>query len=237
MKPFSISKVYLNEHDERVIDINPLPEKYCNFDCIFCPLGKTQVKTDESHEFEETGTFLEKLEEALTKNSVDMVFIDPDGELFCQSRISEIVDLIKGHDVKIRIISNGYLFNRIDPQAVLNRCDEVIGEVAVTTEEEFQKMQRPLPGYTLESLVSNMSAFNRQYQGKFILDITILKNYSDSAGDIETFRKFIDQIKPDEIYVHTPEKPHLRSAFGIDETRLREISARLERAIKGNKSG
>ncbi len=237
MKPFSISKVYLNEHDERVIDINPLPEKYCNFDCVFCPLGRTRVKTDEPHDLEETGTFLEKLEEALTKKSVDMVFINPDGELFCQSRISEIVDLIKGNGVKIRIISNGYLFKRIDFQAVLNRCDEVIGEVAVTTEEKFQKIQRPLPGYTLKSLVSNMAAFNMQYEGKFILDITILRNYSDSAGDIETFRKFIDQINPDEIYVHTPEKPHLRSAFGIDETKLREISARLERAIKGNKSG
>lgn len=227
MKPFSIGKIYFNEINERVIDINPLPGKYCTFDCIFCPLGPTKFKTDRPHNFNETGTFLDTLENVLKKETLDVVFIDPDGELLAQERISEIVSLIKKHNIKVKIISNGYLFNRGEYKTILNHCDEVIGELAVTNEDDFQKIQRPLKGYTLEDHVSNLIRFNRQYQGKFILDITILRNYSDSHEDIEKFKEFIKGIKPDEIYVHTPTREKFKKAFAVDEARLQDIKTQL----------
>lgn len=231
MDPFSISEIYLNEHNERVIHINPLPENCCTFDCVFCPLGKTKVKTDEPLDFNETEDFLTRLEDVLKNKDMDLVFIDPDGDMFAQGRVSEIVQMIKEHDLKVRIISNGYLFNRVENRPVLNMCDEVIGELAVTKEEDFQKLQRPLPGYTLEELVSNMAKFNSQYQGQFILDITILKDYSDSDADIERFKKFIRQIRPDELDVHTPTKEPLGSAFGIDSAMLQEITDQLNMVV------
>ncbi len=227
MKPFSIGKIYLNEIKERVIDINPLPGKYCTFDCIFCPLGPTKFKTDIPHNFTETGAFLDTLDNVLKQETIDVVFINPDGELLAQERISEVVSLIKKHNIKVKIISNGYLFNRDEYETTLNHCDEVTGELAVTNEDYFQKIQRPLKGYTLEDHVSNLTRFNRQYQGKFILDITILRNYSDSHKDIEKFEEFIKGIKPDEIYVHTPSKEKFKKAFAIDEARLQEIKKQL----------
>ncbi len=227
MKPFSIGKIYFNEINERVIDINPLPGKYCTFDCIFCPLGPTKFKTDIPHNFHETGAFLKTLDNFLKQETIDVVFINPDGELLVQERILEVVSLIKKHNIKVKIISNGYLFNRSEYQIILNNCDEVIGEVAVTREKDFQKIHRPLQGYTLKDHVFNMASFNRQYHGKFILDITILRNYSDSHEDIEKFEEFIKGIKPDEIYVHTPSKEKFKKIFAVDETRLQEIKTQL----------
>ncbi len=227
MEPFSIGKVYLNEINERIIDINPLPEKYCTFDCIFCPLGPTKFKTEIPHNFNETGAFLDALENVLKQETIDTVFINPDGELFAQERISEVVSLIRKHNVKVKIISNGYLFNRSEYQIILNNCDEVIGEVVVTSEKDFQKIHRPIQGYTLKDHVLNMASFNRQYHGKFILDITILKNYSDKPDDIQTFQEFIKHIRPDEIYVHTPSKEKFKKTFAVDEARLKEIKKEL----------
>jgi len=232
MKPFSISEIYLNKDNERVIDINPLPENYCTFDCVFCPLGRTKVKTANPRDFKETDTFMEKLGKVLDHEDIDLVFINPDGELFAQERIAEIIQLIKSYGSKVRIISNGYLFNREEYIPVLISCDEVIGELAVTTEDNFQKLQRPLPGYTLEDLVLNMTAFNGQYQSKFILDITILKGHSDSDEDVERFQEFIRQIRPDELNVHSPTKGPLASAFGINSARLQEITDQLNMVIE-----
>lgn len=231
MKPFSISEIYSNDHSERIIDINPLPENYCTFDCVFCPLGRTMKKTDKPHNFTETETFLDKLNKALTNKDIDLVFINPDGEIFTQSRISEIVHLIRNHHVKVRVISNGYLFNKEEYRHLLDSCDEVIGELAVTNEEDFQKLQRPLPGYTFENLLSNMSSFNSQYQGKFILDITILRNYSDTNEAVGRFQEFIQRIQPDKIFVHTPGKGKLKSAFGINHAKLQEIRTLLNVAV------
>ena len=39
---------------------------------------------------------------------------------------------------------------------IANRCDEVMGEIKVITEEHFQKIQRPIQGYTLDEYISRM---------------------------------------------------------------------------------
>jgi len=158
MKLFSIGKVYLNENKEKekVVDINPLPENYCSFDCVFCSLGRTKVKTDKSFDFKEIEGLLHRLEEILKKENIDIVFINPDGDILAQSKILDVIKLIKKYNVKVKTISNGYLFNRHEYKNILNNCDEIIGELAVTNEEHFQKIQRPLKGYTLEKYISNM---------------------------------------------------------------------------------
>ena len=46
MSFFTYKDVYFEE-GVKVLEVNLLPEKYCNFDCIFCPIGRSQNKIDE----------------------------------------------------------------------------------------------------------------------------------------------------------------------------------------------
>ena len=41
MGEFSFKNIYL-ENNRKVLEVNILPEKHCNFDCIFCPLGRAK---------------------------------------------------------------------------------------------------------------------------------------------------------------------------------------------------
>ena len=45
MGGFSYKDIYI-EDGKRVLEVNILPEKHCNFDCIFCPIGRSQNKVD-----------------------------------------------------------------------------------------------------------------------------------------------------------------------------------------------
>ena len=45
MDNFTYKEVYI-EDGKRVLEINVLPEKYCNFDCIFCPIGRSKNKIE-----------------------------------------------------------------------------------------------------------------------------------------------------------------------------------------------
>ena len=36
---FSYKDIYV-EDGKKVLEMNILPEKYCNFDCVFCPIGR-----------------------------------------------------------------------------------------------------------------------------------------------------------------------------------------------------
>ncbi|MPM49406.1 hypothetical protein SDC9_96135 [bioreactor metagenome] len=42
MNNFTYKDVYI-EDEKRVLEINILPEKCCNFDCIFCLIGRAKV--------------------------------------------------------------------------------------------------------------------------------------------------------------------------------------------------
>ena len=231
MKPFSISSVYLGVKGTRCIDINPLPENYCSFDCVFCPLGRTKVKTDESFNFEKTKGFLAELEEVLKKEKVEYVFINPDGEALANEEILGVIRLIKANNAIVKLLCNGYLMTREEYRGILNECDEVVGELAVTTEEKFQKVQRPLEGYTLKKYISNMEDFKKQYPGRFILDITLLKNISDSDEDVERFERYIEMINPHELFIETPSGSSKKS-LRVSEERINEISRRLFKIIQ-----
>lgn len=227
MEAFSIGKVYIDEQGLKVIDINPLPKNLCSFDCVFCPLGRTALKTDERFYFEETKEFIDRLSKFLDNNEVDMVFLNPDGEAMANEELIDVIKLIKDRNKNVKILTNGYLLNRPENTEVLELCDEVIGEVMVTTESDFQKIQRPMDGFTLEEYIQNMVDFKRWFQGKFILDITLLKRYSDSDEAVEKLKEYIKRIQPDEVMLETPSREKFKEAFGLDEEKFNYIKRAL----------
>lgn len=222
MDGFSISNIYVKE-GKRMVNINPMPENYCSFDCVFCPLGRTSVKTEKTFLFHETKEFINRLKEFLNNKVIDIVFINPDGEALANGELIDIIRLIKERNIKVRLLSNGYLLNRIEFKETLSLCDEIVGELSVTNEKDFQRLNRPIEGYTLKEYVNNMVLFRKSFSGKFILDITIIKNYSDSDESMEIFKEMIHEISPNYVYFETPDEDRFKGAFKVSSKRLKEI--------------
>lgn len=49
------------EYGIRVLEVNIPPEKHCNFDCIFCPIGRSKNKIDTQKSFDEMDSSLREL--------------------------------------------------------------------------------------------------------------------------------------------------------------------------------
>lgn len=139
------------------------------------------------------------------------------------NRIGEIIAFIKGKGVPVRLLSNGYLLGRREFMQIANQCDEVIGEIKVITEEHYQKVLRPLKGYTFQEHISNMKEFKDQYQGKFILAITIIKGYNDSEEAVQKIKHLIAEIAPDQVIVERMEDEPFKKKLGISDERFEEI--------------
>lgn len=227
MDSFSISNVYLNK-GKKTIDINPLPYKYCSFDCVFCPFGRTKVKTNDAKIIYETDKFIKNLELILKQKEIDIVFINPNGEALANYELKNIINIIKSYNIEVNLLTNGYILNDEKYRYTLKLCDKVIGELAVTNEEDFKKIQRPLDGYTLQIYIDNMTEFNKWFKGKFLIAITILKGYSDSEDDIDFFKRVIKKINPDDIILETPTRKKFKQAFGVDREKLKIIEQRLK---------
>lgn len=226
MAGFSYKEIYI-EDGKRVLEVNILPEKYCNFDCIFCPIGRSYNKVDTQQSFEEMNDSLRELEGMIENNKIELAFINSKGEALVNSQVSDIIDLIKSKGVPVRLLSNGYLLGRDEYIQIANKCDEVIGEIKAISEEDFQKIQRPIEGYTLEEYISNMILFNKQYKGKFILEVTIIKGYNDTDESVNKIKNIIKELSPDKIIVERMNDEKFKKKLGISDERFDEISKAL----------
>ena len=223
MGGFSYKDIYI-EDGQSVLEMNILPEKYCNFDCIFCPIGRSYNKVDTEQSFEGIEDSLRELAGKLENNKVDLVFINSKGEALVNERIEDVIGLIKSKGLPVRLLSNGYLLGKNEYLKIANMCEEVIGEIKVISEADFQKLQRPIDGYTLEEHISNMINFNKQYKGKFILEVTILKDYNDTEESIQKIKNTIEKISPDRLIIERMNDERFKPKFGISDERLNEIS-------------
>ena len=223
---FSYKDLYI-EDGRKVLEVNILPEKYCNFDCVFCPIGRSQHKTDVQRSFPGTDNSIVELENNINALNPDLIFINSKGEALLNDRIDDIIDLIKANGKAVRLFTNGYLLGRSEYMKIANRCDEVVGEIKVLSEEDFQRLQRPIKGYTLAEYISNMASFRRQYAGRFIFEITIIKGCSDGPGSIEKLKDIIREISPDKIIVAKINDKRFEKKFSITDERLEEISRAL----------
>ncbi|MBE6091021.1 MAG: radical SAM protein [Clostridium beijerinckii] len=222
MSSFSYKDIYI-EDGKRVLEVNILPEKHCNFDCIFCPIGRSQNKVDTQKSFDEMDNSLKELKSMIENANAELIFINSKGEALVNDKIGYIIDLIKDKGLPVRLLSNGYLLGRDEYIEIANRCDEVIGEIKTITEEDFQKIQRPIEGYTLNEYISNMVSFNKQYNGKFIFEVTIIKGYNDDEESIQKMKKIIKEISPDKIIVERMEDERFKKKLGITDERFEEI--------------
>ncbi|MBD5637808.1 radical SAM protein [Clostridium botulinum] len=226
MGGFSYKDIYI-EDGIRVLEVNILPEKYCNFDCIFCPIGRSQNKVDTQKSFDKIDSSLIELESMIENTKAELIFINSKGEALVNDKIGDIVDLIKVKGLSVRLLSNGYLLGRDEYIKIANKCDEIVGEIKVITEEDFQKIQRPIEGYTLVEYISNMASFNKQYKGKFIFEITIIKGYNDDEESIKKIKNIIKEISPNKIIIARIEDERFKKKLGITDERFEEISNSL----------
>ena len=226
MNNFTYKDVYIEEV-KKVLEVNILPEKHCNFDCIFCPIGRSKNKVDTQKSFDEIDISLAELNKKIDETKAELVFINSKGEAFINDKILDIIDFIKNKGVSVRLLSNGYLLGREEFIKIANKCDEIVGEIKVITEEDFQKIQRPIDGYTLEKYINNMISFNKQYKGRFIFEVTIIKGYNDDEESIKKLKEVIKQISPDKIIVARMDDDIFKKKLGISDEKFREISQEL----------
>lgn len=226
MNGFNYKDIYI-EDGRRVLEINILPEKHCNFDCIFCPIGRSYNKIDTQKSFDKMESSLIELEKMIDSTKAELIFINSKGEALVNDKISDIIDFIKAKGIPVRLLSNGYLLGKDEYIEIANKCDEVIGELKVITEEDFQKVQRPIEGYTLLQYISNMIKFNEQYEGDFIFEITIIKGYNDDEESIQKIKNIIKKIHPKKIIIARMEDEKFKKKLGISDERFEEISNML----------
>ncbi|HOO64254.1 MAG TPA: radical SAM protein [Synergistaceae bacterium] len=210
-----IKKIFSDEENRKVMEINLLPSKCCNFNCVFCPIEEKGTQTDRACSFEGTRNFLSSLEERMDAEKPRVLFINSMGEALFNDQIEKVISLAKSRDIEVSLYSNGYALGNPEYARIAGICEEVAGEIKAAKEETFQKFQRPLEGYSLDAYWEGMTAFRKEYKGRFVAYVSLYKGVNDDPESLEQIRGLLEKLHPSSIKVDTPEDERFGKLFGL----------------------
>lgn len=238
MNYFTFKEPY-KEQDRTILEMNILPDKYCTFNCIYCPVSRTQykhIKTDRLVHFEGLEDSLAELNRQIDTVHPDLVFINSLGEAVLNDALPQIISFIHERKLPVRLLSNGYPLALEPYKSIANTCEEVIGEIKNWQEKDFQLTQRPVSGYTLAQYRDNLLAFRHQYPGKFIFEATIVKGYNDSDEAAFWLAQLTADLQPDVLSILALTDKPFDKKLKISDERLQEIN-RIVRSYFTSKQG
>lgn len=220
MSLLRVKKIFTDPENNKIMEINILPSKYCNFRCVFCPIGQDGTQSEDAFHFEETKDFLSFLAGQLDNEKPDTLFINSMGESFANEQLEEVISLAKKKNVEVSLYGNGYLLGNPEYARLASLCDEVTGEIKAINEDSFQKLQRPLKGSTLGKYWSNMVRFREGYDGKFKIALSIIRDVNDDPESIEYIKKLLYKLNPDKVLLETFTDEKFGKAFGVSVDKM-----------------
>ncbi len=194
----------------RSLGIDPIPSKTCNYQCIYCQLGRTTNFTNERKNYIPKNEIIAEMEQAIkiNKNDLDYITFVGSGEPTLYKDLGKLILKAKEFSNKpICIITNGSLFYNPEVRDALMQADVVLPSLDAGDEKSFIKVNRPHPSIKYETMIQGLIDFRRQYKGEFWIEIMLLKNINDSEEDLLKIKEKLELINPDKIDINVPIRP------------------------------
>jgi wyosine [tRNA(Phe)-imidazoG37] synthetase (radical SAM superfamily) len=212
------------------LGVDPIPRKYCNFDCIYCQLGKTEERASERKSFFDPEEIVADVLQALAgPKPVDVITFSGSGEPTLSRDLGRMIRQVKrASHVPIAVITNSSLLWRDDVREEIMPADLVLPSLDAVSEEVFRLLNRPHPSISVHDVIRGLRSFGKTYAGKIWLEIMFVKGLNDTDQELERLRETLGEISPDKIQLNTVTRPaHDRSAEPLTEEQLGRIGLLL----------
>ena len=202
------------------VDILSTAEKTCSFDCVYCQLGQTVIKTTERKVFVPTDA-IEREIQALApflEETSDVITFAGMGEPTLGANLSEVVAAIRRHTRKpIAILTNAAFITDPDVREELKQLDIVIAKLDAPNQSIFEEVNRPVNAeIRLDKIIAGLKQFRRAYQGWLCLQLMFVAANRASGAELA---RIAAEIQPDEVQVNTPLRPCGVKPLPVEELR------------------
>ncbi len=179
-------------------------EKICNFNCIYCQLGETNVLQTLREVFVPTRKIVEEVR-SLSPGGIDYITFSGRGEPTLAKNLGEMIQEVrKIRPEKIAVITNSTLIARADVQKDLMLADFVLAKLDAHNAKDFAAVNRGIADVVFADVVQGLCAFRKKFKGKLGLQIMFVKHNMVHAKDIAEIAR---KIHPDEVQLNTPLRP------------------------------
>jgi len=203
----------------RSLGVSPIPQKTCNFTCIYCQLGRTPNFTNKRVDFYPSESIVEEVQKALLiTDQIDYITIVGDGEPTLYSGLGNLINSLKKQtSFPIAVITNGALLYRDDVRNDLLNADVILPTLDAPTEKLFRIINRPHKELKLKNIVQGMKQFREEYKGQLWVEVMLVKGKNDKPEILRKIKDMIDSIGFDKIFINVPIRPPAESWVKIPD--------------------
>jgi wyosine [tRNA(Phe)-imidazoG37] synthetase (radical SAM superfamily) len=193
------------------LGIDPIPLKTCNWNCVYCQLGRSTPLTNERREYAPRQAILDEVAAVLGRHApgeIDFVSFVGSGEPTLNSELGWLIRQVKAlTTIPVAVITNGVLLHLPEVRAALLAADVVMPTVSAGSAAVYKRIHRPHPEATYERLVEGLQSFRAEYRGRLWVEVMLLAGVNDTSEALAELAALIRHIGPDEVHVVIPDRP------------------------------
>ncbi len=133
----------------RSLGIDPIPLKTCNWNCVYCQLGRSVPMINARREYVPRNVIVAQLDQALAAhaaNDIDWITFVGSGEPTLHSGLGWLIRAAKSRtNRRVAVITNGALLYLPEVRRELSAADAVLPTLDAGTPELYHKINRPWP--------------------------------------------------------------------------------------------
>ena len=195
------------------VNLLPVDQKVCSFDCVYCHYGRTTVRTltPSGLNFPAVSQVRCAVERALRRHpNVRYLTFSGNGEPTLHPFFPEIVaDVVGLRDeiapgVKVALFSNATTAHRPDIQAALARIDAPILKLDVGDAKTLARINRPVPDMTLDAIIDGL----KRVPNLIIQSVLIGGAVSNVRGAaFDAWVAALAEIRPARVQIYSTDYP------------------------------
>jgi wyosine [tRNA(Phe)-imidazoG37] synthetase (radical SAM superfamily) len=155
--------------------------------------------------YEAVSQHLEKLK--ATNETVDYLTFVPDGEPTLDAGLGKSIELLRGLNIKIAVISNASLIWQPEVREVLKMADWVSLKVDSVDASIWRTINRPCQGLELDDILSGMLSFAKGFNGTLATETMLLGGINTEHDAVVQLGAFLQTLTPNKIYLAIPTRP------------------------------
>jgi len=194
----------------RSLGLDVAPYKTCTFDCVYCQLGQTTVKTLGRAPYVQAWTVLNELSALHPRElKVDYITVSASGEPTLNSEVGELIAGCRrlAPQLSLAVLTNGSLLWQEEVRESVAGADLLVPSLDAARQETFERVNRPAEGLTVEKIVEGLKAARDELDCAMWLEIMLVAGCNDTEEDLAALRDAVAYINPHKVHLNTVVRP------------------------------
>ncbi|MCX8118153.1 MAG: radical SAM protein [Desulfobacterota bacterium] len=194
----------------RSLGIDLVPHKVCTYDCIYCQVGRTTLKSLTRKAYVPVQEVLEEIDRFLRQGptALDHLSLSGSGEPTLHAEIGQLIAGVKAlTPIPVAVLTNGSLLYLEEVREDLREADVVLPSLDAASPEVFERINRPAEGISVEQVIEGLIRFRKVYPNQLWLELLFCHGVNDHPAELSRMKEAVERIEPDQIHLNTVVRP------------------------------